>query len=528
MKKSKAKQVLVEAIQVLDWLEVAEGRLAKENLLDTYAGNKALRAIIKMAIGADTYFVKPSVNVVCASLLDPIDSWQAFQRLAAELKNREVTGNAAKTKVQRFLASCRPQMLKWFCRILNRDLRIGVSKLTVQKVWGDTFLLGDSAVNVKWQYKGCALARPYADVYAKKVPKFPLALEVKYDGERANLICFPRDNEIYVLTRRAKRRERIEQVEPFRDQVLAFCRTLNGGSQRPLFLDGEFLARRWNDTSSIVRRTVNFNEEKFLSNVRAILWDWSPLDQYLAGRFDMPWLRRKSVLLHAAGKIRPGEHLVQVSQNICVAGHVAVYDAAQLQDEYAKRLDAGHEGVLLKDMNAPHVFKRTKALVKLKPVDACSGRIIGVQPGEDQNSAVTAGRRGKINKLMQEFGEVEVTETYLHCTVSQRSQREALTAEIKQLVSGDVERRISKHLDGIVSYRHGQRLGYLNIELDDGIQIHVGGGYKTKAGNDQRTLYWEKRDELLGMIIDFKQDLRPTADTTASFPRFVGLREDLS
>ena len=528
MKKAAASKLLDEAIQVLEWLEVAEGRLSKEGLLERHRDNGALKAIIKMAIGTDRYFVRPSVNVVCVSALTPFDSWRVFKRLTVELKNRELTGNAARTKVQQFLVSCRPKMMKWYCRILNHDLRIGVDKLTVQKAWGDTFLLGDSAVNIKWQYKGCALALKYADVYAKRVPSFPLALESKYDGERANLICFPRDNEIFVLTRKARRRERIEQVKPFRDQILAFCQALNGDNQRPLFLDGEFLARKWNDTSSIVQRTTNFNEEKFLGEVRVVLWDWSPLDQYLAGRFDMKWLRRKSALLHAAGKARPVEHLVPFAPNVWVAGHTIVYDAEQLKAEYTKRTDAGLEGVMLKNMNAPHLFKRTKDLVKLKPEDTCSGRIIGVHPGADQNGAIKFALRDKIDKLLRSFGEVEKTELYLHCKPTQRQQSETLIAEIKRVANGDGERRISTHLNGTVSYRHGQRLGYFVVELDDGVQIHVGGGFKTKAGNDERALYWERRDELLGMVLDFKQDSRPTADTTANFPRFVRLREDLS
>jgi len=528
MKKVAASKLLEEAIQVLEWLEVAEGRLSKEGLLERHQDNKALKAIIKMAIGTDRYFVTPSVNIVCASALTPIDSWQAFKRLTVELKNREVTGNAARARVQSFLGSCRPKMMKWYCRILNHDLRIGVDKLTVQKVWGDTFLLSDSARNVKWQYKGCALAQQYADVYAKKAPIFPLAMESKYDGERANLICFPRDNEIFVLTRNARRRERIEQVGSFRDQVLDFCRALAGGSHRPLFLDGEFLAHKWNDTSSIVRSTKNFNEKTFLDAVRVILWDWSPLDQYLAGRFDMSWLRRKSTLLHAAGKTRPVDHLVRFSSNVWVAGHTIVYDATQLQTEYTRRVDSGLEGVVLKNINAPHEFKRTKNLVKLKPADACSGRIIDVRPGEDQNGAVAPALFGKINELLEIFGAVERTELYLHCTLKQQQQIENLISEIKQLARGDSEHRISTHLDGILSYRHGQRLGYFVVELDDGVQIHVGGGFKTKAGNDERSLFWERRAELLGTVLDFKQDARPTADTTASFPRFVKLREDLS
>jgi len=524
--------VFWDAIQALEQLERAEGPLAREAILGAQRDNPALRAIIKMAVGPDRYFMRPSPNVVSTSQLDPVASWRAFRKLTAQLKNRELTGNEAKRDTQRFLASCRPLLTKWYCRILNRDLRCGVGLETVAKVFGDGFLLADSAQGAGWKYNGCALARDYAEVYkvtarrGEVKPKFPLAVESKYDGERFNSICFPRDNSIFVLTRSGKRRQPIEQVEAFRDQVLGFCSKLNEGvnPNRPLFLDGEFLARKWNDTSSIVRKTKNFDAELFLREVRVILWDWSPIDQYLAGRFDMKWLRRKAELLRCTGAVRPGDKLCRFARNVWAAGHTLVYDQEQLDQAYEFRLDAGYEGVVLKDIEAPHYFKRTKYLVKLKPEDNVTARIVDLVAGEGQHSAVASAVKRKVLRLLQQHGETVETDLYLHCKTKESKQ---LRKIMRQELGGDNEYRLSIHKPGCLSYRHGERLGYLVVELENGDQLHVGGGFTHKAGQDQRAEFWRKRDELVGMKIDFKQQAGTTADTVSRFPRFVRLREDI-
>lgn len=532
MSKKKPQVILREAVEALERLELAEGSLNKEAILQAHHDNPALRSIIKSAIGTDRYFVRPSMNIACTSNIGPLQSWREFKELLRKLKHRELTGNAAKTEVHRFLARCEPRMMKWYCRVLNHDLRIGVGKLTIDKVWSDEFLLADSAKNVNWKFHGCALAKKYEDVYRKTKkgwikPKFPQALEIKFDGERALIIAFPREQDIYVFTRSGRRREKIEAVEDFKKEVLDLCVALNedNNPNRPLFLDGEFLARKWNDTSSIVRKTKNFDEQEFLNEVKVYLWDWAPLDQYLEGQFSMHWTRRKSSLLYAAGAERPTENFLSFGKNTVVVGHKLVYDEGQLSAEYARLQDLGYEGGVLKDPNAPHVFKRSKYLVKLKPEDAVTGRIVGVEPGEDANAAVPESTKRKVKNAMKEAGKVKKDDIFLYCKTE---DPESLIRRVKTIISGDNEYRIFQPKAGIVGFRYGQRLGYLVVELDDGNLVHVGGGFKTKAGRDERSMLWKKRDEIVGMRVDFKQQAGSTADAVARYPVFVRLREDLS
>ena len=271
-------------------------------------------------------------------------------------------------EVQRLLASCPSDAAKWYTRILNHDLRIGVGVDIVKTIWGPDFLLGREAKTDSWKFNGCALAKPWEDVWPRGDAKYPLGVERKLDGERALIFAWPATGEIIVATRNAKRRNQIEQVLEFKQQVLDFVTALDQShTSTPMFIDGEFMAAGWNQTSSLVRRTKNFDPAGFLQHIRLMLFDWAPLASYLAGEFAVPWIKRKSMLILAAG----GNHVratpIKFSPNIFVLGHTVVYNEEQLQAEYNACLDAGHEGIVAKVMDAPELFKRTTNNIKLKP-----------------------------------------------------------------------------------------------------------------------------------------------------------------
>lgn len=511
--------IFPEAIGVLERLEVTEGRIDKEELLRQYRGNKALQTIIKMALGTDRYFVRPGMNIVCLSTLKPLASWHEFVKLTRRLKNREITGTEAKLAVERFLASCRPILMKWYCRILNHDLRIGVDRLTVQKIWDDRFLLSNSVNTVRWRFCNVARAKTYDPNADKPKVQYPAAVEPKLDGERAPIICFPRDNEVIVLTRSGRRRKPIEGVAQFTQQVVDFCKQLNeGDDDRPVFLDGEFLARNFNRTG-LVRRTTNFDADKFLAEVRLYLWDWMPLDRYLAGSFDLKWTRRKAMLLRAAGAKGPTEKPVVFSPNIVVLGHKMVYDQAQLLAEYERLVDK-FEGVIVKVPYAPHTLTRSAMMLKLKPETEVSGRIVGYYAGEKQHAAIDRTTKRVIIRLMRRAGETKVTKQYIFSLTKKPAD---LVAKLKEAIRGDNEHRIFFPKDGIVGFRHGKRLGGFIVELDDGKRIWVGGGYS----NDERERFWRHRKQYLGMYVDVLVQDTETAEASGRFNRFKRLREDL-
>jgi len=424
---------------------------------------------------------------------------------------------------------------------LRHDLHIGVGKELVESVWGSGFLTVAN-MHGDWKFKGCALARKWHQVWPKQkalaeehkeakgtktkvVVKFPLGLESKFDGERALLFVIPADQLVLVYTRSGRRRKAIEACHPWCEQVLAFAAAMNecvDNCDRPLFLDGEFLADRWNDTSSIVRKTKNFNPADFLERVQLILFDWAPLQRYQQGLFTMPWQQRKAALQRAAGAERPSAKTTVFSHNIVVTGHTIVYDEQQAHAAYTKRLDAGFEGVMLKVLDAPHVFKRSMYVLKNKPEHETSGRIVGFEPGTGANGKLPKATFDKVAEVMRRFGPVKANADFLYCKTAEEQQPQ-LAATLREELGGDRDQRIGAVSATVLSYRHGARLGNFAVEMDDGTRIGVGSG----LSHAQRAEYWLKRRELLGMTVDFKVQTEKVEVAVARFNSFVRLREDL-
>lgn len=515
---------LQTALDVLNRLEQLQGRTVKEALLEQNRDNPAVQAIIRLALGSSRYFVSPPHGVVGTAGLSLQESWKAFRVLTKRLSTREVTGSAALAEVQRLLASCPPDAAKWYTRILNHDLRIGVGVDIVKTIWGSDFLLGREAKTDSWKFNGCALAKPWEDVWPRGDAKYPLGVERKLDGERALIFAWPATGEIIVATRNAKRRNQIEQVPEFRQQVLDFVVALDQShANTPMFIDGEFMAAGWNQTSSLVRRTKNFDPAGFLQHIRLMLFDWAPLASYLAGEFAVPWIKRKSMLILAAGGNHVRSTPIKFSPNISVLGHVVVYSEEQLQAEYNACLDAGHEGIVAKVMDAPELFKRTANNIKLKPSDTMTVTITGAVAGQGKHAPADPKFVRAVRKVLDLHGVAQDDGSYLRWEVA---DVETAAAALRVAVADDTDRRIEL-LDDMIELRHGARLGYFTALTSTGDEVHVGGGFKHKAGQDQRMDFWLRRDEMIGKKIDIKVQKDQQQVGVGRFNRFERVREDL-
>ena len=413
--------------------------------------------------------------------------------------------------------------------VLDHDLRIGVGRTTVEKIYGSGFWTG--AKEGEFHYHGCCLAKDFDKVISDEKPlEFPVAAEFKLDGERSLLYIYPDERELRVYTRGLLRKSEIEGVEPLIDQCIEFAATLNelcGAPQNtPLFLDGEFLATNWNETSSVVDSTTNFDQEEFLQETKVILFDWAPIEAYMNKKYEMPWKQRKQMLMRAAGATRLYAKVRKATDNLYVLGHKVITDAAALDAFHAWSLDGGFEGTMIKVMDAPHVFDRKhKFVLKLKPVKEETGTILGTVAGTKQHS--TASPRDKeiiCDAMISEFEGADDDGYYLSANVD---DPEAAAEHLRTLIKDDRDRRISTHIEGAVSYRYSERLGAFVVDLN-GEKVHVGGGFTFKAGSDQRMEYWQRREELVGVKVDIKLQGDKVSVAKARFNRFLRLRWDLT
>lgn len=354
---------IVAALEVLERLELQSARVQKESLLEQNIDSEVLQQVFRMALGPYRYSVAPSHNILATSRLGILDSWGRFIELVQKLRNHELLGQVAQQQATSLLGQCRPLLAKWFCRILHHDLRVGVAKITVDRVWGEGFLDQYAIGPDAYRFNGCCQPSWYYDVYHSGEPPFPLGLERYFSDERVLLICYPEDG-VRCYTQSGHRRDRIVAVDAFSEQVLRFCGELNHGfGNRPLYLDGYFRQHKKDSSAAGLVRTIkDFDPCRFLERVNTILVDWAPLDRYHSGEFTLPWIRRKSALLRAAGSDQPTAKMVRYSENISVLGHELVYGPGPL----AKKATKYDDQVVLRETSAPHVFTKTTTVTNYK------------------------------------------------------------------------------------------------------------------------------------------------------------------
>jgi DNA ligase-1 len=526
-----------EALEILEELEATNKGSDKQEILRQGADNEVLRTLIMMVVGQDRFHIRPSEDIPAQSTQKQKATavYARFLKITDQLKTREVTGNKATERVETFLASLFPVPKKWYTRVINKNLRIGVSEKTVRKVWGDEAmnLSGDDEI-IFFKDK-CPLAEKWDDLVKKKswtgveYGEDGWLSEPKLDGDRALIFVFPQEERVVVLTRGGKRWTHLEECDAFVENMLETHHKVapytGFGDTKPTMYDGEFISRSgsWNETSSIVRSHVNFDEERFLSQIRVLLWDWCPIVYFNSGEFRLPLSERKYTLMKAAGAKKSFTKFKLLANQCYIVGHRVVYNDEEMWKDNRRRLKAGFEGSMLKNPNAFMLMERTADVIKIKPEDSATGVIVGFKPGKGKHAAAKDSYTKKARREMKQWGDVEDDGYFLHCKCGKKNVKK-LIKTLQQTVNDSNDRRISCHANAsTVSYRYSPRLGYFVVKTEEGERIRVGGKMKF----DQLMDYWMRRRELKGTKIDYKYQGGSEEVAKARFNKFDRLRPDL-
>ena len=189
---------LEDALQVLEDVESASGKIEKRKVLEHGRKNKTLQTMLRMSLDRSTFGIKPasleSYSKVTLSLKAPKiksvgDAWAAFLLLAKQLASRKLAGNAAKVAIADMLGATKSKLArKWFHRILAKNLRCGIDR-TVSDVWPGLVIRwgvpkGKSLVDQKSHTMDSKLK----DAVIKALPK-GVRSQPKCDGVHGVAVC---------------------------------------------------------------------------------------------------------------------------------------------------------------------------------------------------------------------------------------------------------------------------------------------------------------------------------------------------
>jgi DNA ligase-1 len=300
------------------------------------------------------------------------------------------TGNGSQERklnlIAELLVQANPKEAKYIIRTILGELRIGVAEGILRNAIAEAFKISPEDVENAWflnpdygeiariaKEKGedglkkvrIELGKPTMVLLAEKAPSLEdaiksfdkIALEYKYDGAR--FLIHKKDDKIWIFTRR------LENVTKAFPEVAEICKKyLNA---KNCIVDGEALAVNpktgrplpFQMLSQRIKR--KYDIEKTIKEIPVELNLFDIV--YLNGKilFDLPLEKRRRILESVVKKI-PGK--------IQLAKQLITKDLKEADAFYKKALEAGQEGLIVKNLEAKYQPGRrvTGGFLKVKPV----------------------------------------------------------------------------------------------------------------------------------------------------------------
>jgi DNA ligase-1 len=377
----------------------------------------------------------------------PSLSWNDFNAVVEHLRNRDLTGNAARDAVDTLIKQATQREWNgWYRRILIKDLRCGVSEKTVNKVVEKKY------ANYTIPIFSCQLAHDSANHESKLAGK--KLIEVKLDGVRV-LTVVRTNGRIDQFSRNGKELVNFPHIVEQISQVV---------KQDPppfdLVLDGEVMSSSFQDLMKQVHRKSDVQSNDAVLN----LFDVIPLKDFEKGEWDKKQSDRSDMVYYWHKKHK------DTLPNVTVVGHELVDldtddGQARFKEINALAVAGGYEGIMIKEPEAPYECKRSVAWLKLKPFIEVTLTVVAVEEGTGRNE----GRLGALVCHGVDDGKdirVNVGSGFSD------SLRDSYWRERNELVGHSVEVRadaITQNQDGTYSLRFPRYLRFRDFQAGEKI-----------------------------------------------------------
>lgn len=345
-------------IDILEQLESSNSRLFKEELLETQISNELLkRVFVDVGDPYTNFYINKfkAPEPLEKSTISDDDAIVAFTEILHEkLSTRQVTGNAAKRLVESFFEGLDARQAKWCQRLLLKNLRCGVQSSTVNKVWPGAITkfsvqLAESLTTRHENGKG---------IIIEDNVNYPIRVEPKLDGLRC--IAVKHEGTVTMFTRSGNVLETLPKIKLALEKAL----------WDEFVLDGEIMGETWNESASIV---MSHKKGKDDSSMIFHVFDAMPFIDWKDQVSELTLMNRVALV---------DELVIKCNNPIVkqVPGR-RVKNQEELLEMYVSETSAGFEGVMLKDLDALYLFKRSSNIKKLKPTMTFEGVVVGHYEG---------------------------------------------------------------------------------------------------------------------------------------------------
>ena len=368
-----------------DWirdLEASDSRLHKESVIE-----KALMAAKLGSANAqcflfncyqayNPYFVFGVKKVPeTEGLTGKSNPWPKFWAMLEGLRTRSLTGHNAKTAIE--FMSEQFDSIEWnnLCRrVIIKDLRCGISEKTLNKVLGNT----------EWKIPvfTCQLATD-SEKHTAKMTGLK-RIEQKLDGVRVLAVVTKTTVNLY--SRNGKPFDNfphiVESLEDIKNRFAKIFQSWPHG----FILDGEIIGESFQALMKQAQRKSDVQTDGMIYSV----FDWIPLADFERGFCNAQQQKRQD-LLEKYRAVFDSTDCVRLMDGIEVDLDTA--EGHDVMRRYAEdAVEAGFEGIMIKDLGAPYECRRSTFWMKWKPTITVDLNIVGFEEGTGRN----AGRLGAI------------------------------------------------------------------------------------------------------------------------------------
>lgn len=361
---------------ILDHVASTSSRNKKESILLGEKQNHELHAVVKATYDPFTqYYVRGVVEVEDNSLdpLEPMELIEAVGHLSL-LKERVYTGHKARDYVARINEALSEDDRDTFAKIIGRDLKIGASGKTFNKIWP----------GIIKEYP-CMLASSYSEKNIAEI-SFPALSQTKMDGMRCNIIVHS-DGRVEVKSRAGRLFETHGVFDEEAIRIRDFIDQHNEGWY--VVLDGELLCHDSN--MEILPRQIsngicNKANKGTISELEAqkltlVVWDYIP-EPVFEGDVEDPlmYIERYNMLYNLFCE--------EALSRFMLVETTEVANLDEARAHYKEMLDDGQEGTILKDKTVGWSNSRSKLTVKFKEIKDIDLRVIGWNEGTGKNKGL--------------------------------------------------------------------------------------------------------------------------------------------
>lgn len=377
-------------LDILNTLASDNGRNFKIDYLKKNTNNATLRHVVFLALDPFTqFFIRKIPEYQRArGRMDDYITLEVAMAMLYKLSTRELTGNAGIEHLAGILSRCTDSDAEVIERIIQKDLKCGVSDSTANKVWPGLI----------HEYP-CMLASAFEQKLIDKI-KFPAFAQLKMDGMRFNAIV--KNGECEFRSRNGKLID--IPTDLFQQPFIAMAKLY----EQDMVFDGELLVvgvaglplDRKTGNGILNKAVKGTMSEEEAEHVRATVWDAIPTEQFTAGKHNKPYIERVMELSQTIFNVR---ETTSFGHLVAMVNHTTVDTPEEAQKVFLKYLNEGQEGIILKDRFGVWENKRAKHQVKYKGEFECDLLCTDWEEGTGKN----VGRLGAL-RLRTSCGGLEV------------------------------------------------------------------------------------------------------------------------